>query len=147
MLRRAIDTGELNVDKVEQMLFAFDQSCNLSCPSCRLERIIEKPAIRDVKTEVVTKKLMPLLAGMKRLDINPAGEVFSSKPSRRILEMVNRQDCPDLSISIISNGTLFTEREWANLPNLKGVVRAVRVSTDGATKPTFGSKQRRLDHV
>lgn len=143
VLRRAIDTGELNVDKVEQMLFAFDQSCNLSCPSCRVERIIEKPAIRDVKTEVVTRRLMPLLAGMKLLDINPAGEVFSSKPSRRILEMVNRQDCPDLVIDIISNGTLFTEKEWANLPNLKGMVRAVRVSTDGATKPTF-EKLRRL---
>jgi hypothetical protein len=143
VLRRAIDTGELNVDKVEQMLFAFDQSCNLSCPSCRVERIIEKPAIRDVKTEVVTRKLMPLLAGMRLLDINPAGEVFSSKPSRRILELVNRQDCPDLWIDIISNGTLFTEKEWANLPNLKGMVRVVRVSTDGATKPTF-EKLRRL---
>lgn len=143
MLRRAIDTGELNIDKVEQMLFAFDQSCNLSCPSCRVERIIEKPTIRDAKTEVVTNKLMPLLSGMKRLDINPAGEVFSSKPSRRILEMVNRQDCPDLVIDIISNGTLFTDKEWGNLPNLKDMVRSVRVSTDGATKPTF-EKLRRL---
>jgi hypothetical protein len=143
VLCRAIDNGELNIDKVEQMLFAFDQSCNLSCPSCRVERIIEKPALRDAKTEVVTNKLMPLLSGLKLLDINPAGEVFSSKPSRRILELVNRQDCPDLVIDIISNGTLFTEKEWANLPNLRGMVRAVRVSTDGACKPTF-EKLRRL---
>jgi len=142
-MRRAIDHGELNIDKVEQMLFAFDQSCNLSCPSCRIERIIEKPALRDLKTEVVTNKLMPLLAGLKFLDINPAGEVFSSKPSRRILEMVNRKDCPELFIDIISNGTLFTEKEWTNLPNLKGMVRSVRISTDGATKPTF-EKLRRL---
>jgi len=143
VLRRAIDRGELDIDKVEQMLFAFDQSCNLSCPSCRVERIIERPDVRDAKTEVVTNKLMPLLSGLKLLDINPAGEVFSSKPSRRILELVNRQDCPDLVIDIISNATLFTEKEWANLPNLKGMVRAVRVSTDGATKPTF-EKLRRL---
>ena len=143
VLRRAIDHGKLNVDKVEQMLFAFDQSCNLSCPSCRVKTIIEKPAIRDVKTEVVTKKLMPLLSGIKLLDINPAGEVFASKPSRRILEMVNREKCPDLCIDIISNGTLFTEKEWQNLPNLRGMVRAVRISTDGATKATF-EKLRRL---
>jgi iron-sulfur cluster protein len=143
VLRRAIDEGELNLDKVEQMLFAFDQTCNLSCPSCRVERIIEKPAIRDAKTEVVTNKLMPLLANLRLLDINPAGEVFSSKPSRRILEIVNRQDCPDLDIDIISNGTLFTDKEWANLPNLRGMVRSVRISTDGATKPTF-EKLRRL---
>ncbi len=143
VLRGAIDQGELHLYKVEQMLFAFDQSCNLSCPSCRVERIIEKPALRDLKTEVVARKLLPLLAGMRHLNINPAGEVFSSKPSRRILELVNREDCPDLHIDIISNGTLFTEKEWANLPNLKGMVRSVRVSTDGATKPTF-EKLRRL---
>jgi Iron-sulfur cluster-binding domain len=143
VLRRAIDHRDLNIEKVEQMLFAFDQSCNLSCPSCRVERIMEKPAIRDAKTEVVANKLMPLLSGLKVLDINPAGEVFSSKPSRRILELVNRQQCPDLVIDIISNGTLFTEKEWAKLPNLKGMVRAVRVSTDGASKPTF-EKLRRL---
>jgi hypothetical protein len=142
-LRRAVEQHELRIEKVDQMLFAFDQSCNLSCPSCRVERIIEKPAIRDAKTEVVSRKLEPLLKGMKRLDINPAGEVFSSKPSRRILELVNRQDCPDLVIDIISNGTLFTEKEWANLPNLNGMVRSVRISTDGATRPTF-EKLRRL---
>lgn len=143
VLRNAIDRHELRLNKVDHMLFAFDQSCNLSCPSCRVERIIEKPAVRDAKTEVVSKKLVPLLKGLKRLDINPAGEVFSSKPSRRILELVNRQDCPDLVVDIISNGTLFTEREWSNLPNLQGMVRSVRVSTDGATKQTF-EKLRRL---
>jgi hypothetical protein len=142
VLRRAIDHKELNLDNVEQMLFAFDQTCNLSCPSCRTERIIERPAVRDAKTEIVTKKLMPLLSGLRLLDINPAGEVFSSKPSRRILEMVNRQDCPDLNIDIISNGTLFTEKEWNSLPNLKGMVRSVRISTDGATKSTFETLRR-----
>lgn len=143
VLRRAIDSNELNVERVHGMLFAFDQSCNLSCPSCRVERIVEKPAVRDAKTEIVTKKLMPLLQRLRRLDINPAGEVFSSKPSRRILEMINRTDCPDLYVDIISNGTLFTEKEWANLPNLEGMVRSVRISTDGATKATF-EKLRRL---
>jgi uncharacterized Fe-S cluster-containing radical SAM superfamily protein len=79
----------------------------------------------------------------RRVNQDPASEVFSSKPSRRILEVVNRQDCPDSTIDIISNGTLFTENEWATLPNPKEMVRSVRVSTDGATKPTF-EKLRRL---
>jgi MoaA/NifB/PqqE/SkfB family radical SAM enzyme len=143
VLRAAIDENRLEVDHVDQILFAFDQSCNLSCPSCRRERIVEKPSLNHAKAEVVEQKLLPLLKTLRNLNINPAGEVFSSKPSRRILEMVNRQDCPDLVIDIISNGTLFTEKEWANLPNLKGMVRAVRVSTDGATRPTF-EKLRRL---
>jgi hypothetical protein len=136
-LRAAIDENKLDVDKVDQILFAFDQSCNLSCPSCRRERIVEKPSLNQAKTEVVEQKVLPLLKSLKKLDINPAGEVFSSKPSRRILEMVSRETCPDLVIDIISNGTLFTETEWLKLPNLNGMVRSIRISVDAATKPTF----------
>jgi hypothetical protein len=142
VVRAAIDENRLEVDKVDNLLFAFDQSCNLSCPSCRRERIVEKPSLNQAKTEVVEQKLLPLLRTLKFLDINPAGEIFSSKPSRRILEMVSREDCPDLHIDIISNGTLFTEKEWRKFPNLNGMVRAVRISTDAATKPTFESLRR-----
>jgi Iron-sulfur cluster-binding domain len=142
VLRAAIDENKLDVDKVDQILFAFDQSCNLSCPSCRRERIVEKPSLNHAKAEVVDQKLLPLLKTLKFLDINPAGEIFSSKPSRRILEMVSREACPDLNIDIISNGTLFTEKEWRKLPNLSGMVRSVRISTDAATKTTFESLRR-----
>ncbi len=142
VLRAAVDHNKLEVEKVDQILFAFDQSCNLSCPSCRRERIVEKPSLNQAKAEVVEQKLLPLLKTLKFLDINPAGELFSSKPSRRILEMVSREACPDLYIDIISNGTLFTEKEWRKLPNLKGMVRSVRISTDAATKGTFESLRR-----
>ena len=142
VLRAAIDQNKLEVDEVDQILFAFDQSCNLSCPSCRRERIIEKPSLNQAKAEVVEKKLLPLLKNLKTLDINPAGEVFLSKPSRRILEMVSRDACPDLQIHIISNGTLFTEKEWLKFPNLKGMIFSIRISTDAATKATFESLRR-----
>jgi hypothetical protein len=142
VLRAAIDENKLEVHKVDQILFAFDQSCNLSCPSCRRERIVEKPSLNQAKAEVVEQKLLPLLKTLKNLNINPAGEVFSSKPSRRLLEMVSRADCPDLYIDIISNGTLFTEKEWRKFPNLDGMVRSVRISTDATTKATFESLRR-----
>jgi hypothetical protein len=142
VLRAAIDHNKLDVDKVDQILFAFDQSCNLSCPSCRRERIVEKPSLNQAKAEVVEQKLLPLLKNLKSLDINPAGEVFLSKPSRRILEMVSRETCPDLHIDIISNGTLFTEKEWLKFPNLKGMIRSIRISTDAATKATFETLRR-----
>src|SRR5207302_7442553 len=38
--------------------------------------------------------------------------------------------------------TLFTEKEWRKFPNLSGMVRSVRISTDAATKPTFESLRR-----
>jgi len=143
VLRAAVDEGQLQVDRVGNILFAFDQTCNLSCPSCRETRIVEKASLNEAKTAAIEQKLMPLLKGLQVLNINPAGEVFASKPSRKLLQMVSRETCPDLKIDIISNGMLFSEREWAKFPNLQGMVRTVRISTDGATKPTF-ERLRRL---
>lgn len=142
VLRAAVDTGRLEVDRVSNILFAFDQSCNLSCPSCRETRIVEKASLNEAKTAAIEQKLTPLLHGLQVLNINPAGEVFSSKPSRKLLQMVSRETCPDLKIDIISNGMLFSEKEWAKFPNLEGMVRTVRISTDGATKATFESLRR-----
>ena len=86
---------------------------------------------------------MPLLAKLKHLEINVAGEVFVSKPSRKILSMISHDTCPDLKIDLISNGILFTESEWAKFPGIHGKVNGVRISIDAATKPTF-EKLRRL---
>jgi hypothetical protein len=142
VLRAAVDTGELRVSSVESVLFAFDQTCNLSCPSCRETRIVEKASLNEAKTKAIEEKLTPLLKGLRVLNINPAGEVFASKPSRKLLQMLNRDDCPELQIDMISNGMLFSEKEWRKFPNLKGMVRTVRISTDGATKDTFETLRR-----
>jgi hypothetical protein len=85
---------------------------------------------------------VPLLPKLRYLFIDPAGELWSSKPSRRLLELVSRQTCPDLWLDIISNGTLFTESEWAKFPNIHDMVSCIRISVDGCTKQTFESLRR-----
>ena len=62
------------------------------------------------KARAVEEKLVHLLPTVKVLQINPAGEMFGSKPSRKLLEMIDDERCPQLVLDIISNGTLFTER-------------------------------------
>jgi hypothetical protein len=103
---------------------------------------VEKPSLNDAKTKAIEDKLLPLLKGLKHLDINPAGELFVSKPSRKLLELVSRERCADLEIDLISNGMLFSRKEWEKFPNLAGMVRSVRISTDAATKPTFENLRR-----
>jgi Iron-sulfur cluster-binding domain len=144
-LRSAIDDGKLTLDGVDEILFAFDQTCNLSCPSCRTQRIIEKPSENEAKADAVERNLVPLLPTLKTLFINPAGELWSSKPSRRLLELVNRETSPDLWLEIISNGTLFSDNEWQKFPNIHDMVRSVRISVDGCTKPTFETLRRRAN--
>lgn len=141
--RQAVASGNFRVDGVDQVLFAFDQSCNLSCPSCRRERIIERPSQSEEKAQAVEQKLLPLLPKLRVLNLNPAGELFSSKPSRRLLELIDDESCPDLVLEIISNGTLFSETEWNKYPGIHSKVRSVRISVDAAHKDTF-EKLRRL---
>jgi MoaA/NifB/PqqE/SkfB family radical SAM enzyme len=138
----AMATGDFTVGHVDQMLFAYDQSCNLACPSCRHERIIEKPSQNEAKARNVEVKLAPLLPKLKHLEINVAGELFVSKPSRRILGMITPETCPDLHINLISNGMLFTEAEWNKFPGIHGKVDGVRISIDAARKETFEKLRR-----
>jgi hypothetical protein len=141
-LRAALDEGKLTLDGVEDLHFGFDPTCNLSCPSCRTHRIADKPSESQAKADAVERTILPLLPSLKALCINPAGEFLASKPSRRLLESITPQTCPDLKIDIISNGTLFTEKEWEKFPNVHGAVRQVRISVDGCTKQTFETIRR-----
>ena len=142
ILRKAIDEDEVRLEGVDNLMFAYDQSCNLSCPSCRVSRIVERPSESDHKAKTVEEKLVPLLKNLRVLNINPAGEFLFSKPSRRLLELLNRETCPNLKIDLISNGTLFDEREWNKFSNIHGMIRSIRISVDAASKETFETLRR-----
>ena len=143
VIENCINRDTYSLESITQMLFAFDQTCNLSCPSCRVDKITENFQQNTAKLEVVEKHLVPVLKGLKYLNINPAGELFASKISRKLLEYIGTEAAPDALLDIISNGTLFNKREWERYPNIQGRVRSVRISTDAATKATF-EKLRRL---
>jgi MoaA/NifB/PqqE/SkfB family radical SAM enzyme len=141
--RRAIAERNYRMEGVDYLTFGFDQTCNLSCPSCRTHRIVEKTSASVEKARAVEEKLIGLLPTIKVLQINPAGEIFASKPSRKLLELINDERCPDLRVSIISNGTLFSEEEWNKFPGIHNKIRSIRISVDAARKETF-EKLRRL---
>jgi hypothetical protein len=141
--RRAVAEQNYDLDGVDEVMFAFDQTCNLSCPSCRTQVITEKVSKSIEKARAVEEKLVPLLPGVRILHINPAGELFGSKPSRKLLELINDERCPDLRLAIISNGTLFSREEWEKFPGIHNKLQSVRISIDAACKETF-EKLRRL---
>lgn len=141
--RRAVAEGSYRMDGIDFLTFGFDQTCNLSCPSCRTHRIVEKTSESIEKARAVEEKLIGLLPTVRFLHINPAGELLASKPSRKLLELIDDERCPDLRLDIISNGTLFSEEEWNKFPGIHNKVRSIRISIDAARKETF-EKLRRL---
>jgi len=142
VLINAIEKQDFKVDRVDDMLFAYYQTCNLACPSCRRDRIIERPSDNEAKALIMEQKLLPLLKTLKHVMLNVAGEVFASKPSRKMLEMITPETCPDLTIDLISNGMLFTEAEWNKFPGIHTKVQGVRISMDAARKDTFEKLRR-----
>jgi hypothetical protein len=135
--RQAVRTGRLAFERPSYVFLAFDASCNLSCPSCRLRVITEKGSIQVEKEKLIESSIMPLLRSANRLNINAAGELFVSRPLRHLLSTLNRGTFPNLVLELITNGTLLTPGEWAKFPGIHDMVDSIRVSTDGATKATF----------
>jgi MoaA/NifB/PqqE/SkfB family radical SAM enzyme/tetratricopeptide (TPR) repeat protein len=141
-LRKAIDTGDVSVERARDILFAIDDSCNLSCPSCRVAvRGASREQNRDLM-KVVEKTVLPLLGKASSVMINPAGELMVSEPSRAVLRYISEQTTPNLKVSIITNGTRFSEEEWNKFPGIHGKIEYIRVSLDGVRKETFEKLRR-----
>jgi hypothetical protein len=104
--------------------------------------IAEKASTTTEKMRAVEEKLPLLLPNLRAIEINASGELFSSKSSRKVLELIDDDRCPDLRIDIISNGTLFSEEEWNKFPGIHNKIRSVRISTDAACKTTFEKLRR-----
>jgi len=141
-LRKAIDTGDVTVERARDILFAIDDSCNLSCPSCR---VAVRGASREENHElmkVVEKTVLPMLGKASSVMINPAGELMVSEPSRAVLRYIGEQTTPKLKVQIITNGTRFSEEEWNKFPGIHNKVGYIRVSLDGARKETFEKLRR-----
>jgi hypothetical protein len=133
----AVHDGRLDVGHLRYLKFGYDLSCNLSCPSCRREVIMERPDSRAPKQKTIAEKFIPLLPSLERLRVNCAGEFLVSRHSRDLLKLIDPRTSPNLVIEIISNGTLFSKREWDKFENIHPLVRFIRISMDAAFPQTF----------
>ena len=116
-----------------------DESCNLYCKSCR-ERIKMMSAEESEKlTRILMEKVHPLLGECVRLDLLGSEEFFVSKSTSKLLKGLSHEEFPQLRLSILTNGQLFTPERWKEYSNLKGIPLEINVSIDGATKETYES--------
>lgn len=125
------------VEGPERVTLAYDKTCNLSCPSCRTEKIASDSATRDRYERMQENAILPMLRTAKAVDITGSGDPFASKNFRRLMERLTAEDYPDLRFMVMTNGMLLTPREWEKFPSLHGGrVASMRVSLDAASGPT-----------
>lgn len=115
---------------------AYDRTCNLSCPSCRTEKWAADNEIRARYDKLQEEKILPMLKQSKLVFITGSGDPFASKNFRNLMERLTAEDYPDLRFQIMTNGMLFTRREWDRFPALHDRVASLRISLDAATGPT-----------
>jgi hypothetical protein len=142
VLGRVLREHDASLSEIRELALGYDPTCNLSCPSCRREMIVDKQKQSHHRSQQVKENIRPLLPKLRLLYINNGGEFLFSRPSREVLQSIDSKLCPDLTIDLISNGTLFSESEWQKFANIHGRVRNIRISTDAATKETFESVRR-----
>lgn len=115
---------------------AYDRTCNLSCPSCRIERYAADDATRLRYDDMQENAILPLLKDAKTVFITGSGDPFASKNFRSMMKRLTPEEYPDLRFLIMTNGMLFTPGQWEQFPALHNRVLLLKISIDAATGPT-----------
>jgi hypothetical protein len=119
-----------------RVVLSHDNSCNLSCPSCRTGLILAKKQEEDKLNSLLETVFVPLLRGAKTVRISGSGDPFASRHYRKLLVRLNRRDFPHLRVDLHTNAQLFDQRAWDEL-ELTGKIENVEISIDAATAKTY----------
>jgi hypothetical protein len=144
-----IEKTEENIKNIKEdtnpkvINFAFDRSCNLACPSCRIDFINYKGEKRkkvDVKIEEIENELSPYI---KKIYLTGTADPFFSKSFRQFLIDFDTNKFPNIeSIHLHTNGTLWTPQMWDKLKNVHHLIKSCEISIDASTKETYEKKVR-----
>ncbi len=124
------------IPKPDNLILSHDRSCNLSCPSCRVDLILANKTQQAKLDEIATTVILPLLRDATSVKITGSGDPFGSNHFRNIIKKINRRDFPNLTIDLHTNGQLFDERAWTDL-EMEGTVGYTQISIDAAQSETY----------
>jgi MoaA/NifB/PqqE/SkfB family radical SAM enzyme len=154
MLRRIIDQKLVVLDTRPTMVnMHLDKSCNLKCPTCRSEITVIQGKDRDRAMAVKDRLLESgTLSNAREMILCGYGEVFASPVYLQLLRSIDPADYPKLSIKILSNGLLLTDRMWQSFRNAHSLIKEISISVDAASSETYainrgGNFQRLLDNL
>lgn len=127
--------------------FCNDPSCNLSCPSCRTEKIMlssgarydEKKAIHE---KIVEAYLREPTEQAFNINVTGSGDPFGSKIFREFLFELNGLDFPNMTVNLQTNGVMFTPRNFERLHKIHDNLQNLIISLDAAKADTYAITRR-----
>ena len=127
--------------KISQIRLAIDDSCNLSCPSCRNSLIFHKKGNILKMRFLLSDRINEYLKEHNDINIHIGsdGDPFASLVYRHFMRTV--PDNKTLTFNIQTNG-LLVKKMFGRLENIFDRLKVLNISIDGATKNTYESLRR-----
>ena len=127
-----------------ELMMTHDNSCNISCPSCRTQTII---ATRQQTNEYdrLVPVFLSLVKDAETMIVSGAGDPFASKHFRRLLRAIAGKENeiygsvpvpPSFRINLMTNGLLFNRESYDEF-GLAGRIGIIALSMDSCEKESF----------
>ena len=137
LLERKISEGK---DYPEKLDIGHDHVCNLHCASCRNEIYCKNDEKTETDLQTCTDAILvsDCMNKIDQLCVGADGESFLSKNYKKLLY---DDASKGKNIIIMTNGNLFTEKEWEGLEGRYNSISFL-ISVDAATKETYEKLRR-----
>lgn len=131
------------VDPPSTIQFSFDRTCNLKCPSCRINLIVENSKGIERVKKTIDEIEEQFGKTTKRLYITGSGDPFVSVGFRDFLRNFDSNKWPSLSnIHLHTNATRWDKKMWESMSKVHKYIKTCEISIDAATKDTYENKVR-----
>ena len=128
--------------QIKNIRLAIDDSCNLSCPSCRTHRIFERDKFQLRKKYTLADKIIEYVSSQSHtinLHVGSDGDPFASLIYRYFIKSV--KNFPNVRFTIQTNGLLIKKMHQRHRAMFKKL-DVLNISIDGATKATYEKLRR-----
>ena len=118
--------------------FAFDRSCNLSCPSCRNVAIMADGTELEFIDDTINKIVDVYGKNIKMLYLSGSADPFASKSIRKLLLNFDREKFPNVNhIHLHTNALLLTAKMWNSLSHIHDLIKTIEISVDASNEETY----------
>ncbi len=133
---------EFPKNKIKNIRLAIDDSCNLSCPSCRTRQIFEKDKSHLKKKYVLADKIIKFIRSQEHtvnVHIGSDGDPFASLVYRYFIKKI--ENCANVRFTIQTNGLLISKM-YKRFSYVFDRLDILNISIDGATEKTYEELRR-----
>ena len=134
------------ITQIKNIRLAIDDSCNLSCPSCRTKQIFERDKSKLIKRYNLADKIIDYVRSRSHtinIHVGSDGDPFASLVYRYFVKEI--KNLPNVRFTIQTNGLLI-KKMYERHKELFKKLDVLNISIDGATKDTYELLRRGGSH-